>query len=110
MSSIIIHVSHAWYSLIVQDFLLQYRHAQKWVDHFRQHPNMLQADPIWYLKGVHVLLEALFIIGHYDRHEEEMKKLKEFLEHPPCSYKYQPGNTRLAVLLHLTNKPLLHEW
>ena len=74
-----LHVSHAWYSLIVQDFLLQYRHAQKWVDHFRQHPNILQADPIWYLKGMHVLLEALFIIGHYDRHEEEMKKLKEFL-------------------------------
>ena len=88
-----IHVSHAWYSLIVQDFLLQYRHAQKWVDHFRQHPSMLQADPIWYLKGVHVLLEALFIVGHYDRHEEEMKKLKEFLENPPAR-----TNTNLKTL------------
>lgn len=88
-----LHVSHAWYSLIVQDFLLQYRHAQKWVDHFRHHSNMLQADPIWYLKGVHVLLEALFIVGHYDRHKEEMKKLKEFLVDPPSR-----SNTNLETL------------
>jgi len=88
-----LQVSHAWYNLIVQDFLAQYRHAQKWVDHFRNHPAMLQADPIWYLKGMHVLLEALFILGHYDRHNMEMKNLRAFLEHPPSR-----SNTNLETL------------
>jgi hypothetical protein len=88
-----LQVSHAWYNLIVQDFLAQYRHAQKWVDHFRNHPAMLQADPIWYLKGMHVLLEALFILGHYDRHNIEMQNLKTFLEDPPSR-----SNTNLETL------------
>lgn len=78
-----LNVSYAWYSLIIQDFLLQYRYAQKWVDHFRKNPTMLALEPIWYLKGMHVLLEALFILGHYNRHEEEMQHLRAFLENPP---------------------------
>ena len=78
-----LNVSYAWYSLIVQDFLMQYRYAQKWVDHFRKNPDMLALEPIWYLKGVHVLLEALFILGHYEKHQEEVAKLKEFLQNPP---------------------------
>lgn len=78
-----LYVSYAWYSLIVQDFLLQYRYAQKWVDLFHSNPGMLQLEPIWYLKGQHVLLEALFILGHYEKHEEVKKNLKSFLENPP---------------------------
>ena len=77
-----INVSFAWYSLIVQDFLMQYRYAQKWVEHFRNNPEMLELEPIWYLKGVHVLLEALFILGHYEKHEIEVRKLKQFLDNP----------------------------
>lgn len=78
-----LNVSHAWYSLIVQDFLMQYRYAQKWVEHFRKNPDMLELESIWYLKGMHVLLEALFILGHYDKHGQEIKRLKEFLDNPP---------------------------
>lgn len=78
-----LNVSFAWYSLIMQDFLLQYRYAQKWVDHFRKNPDMLALEPIWYLKGVHVLLEALFILGHYEKHQDEVNKLEEFLKEPP---------------------------
>lgn len=78
-----LNVSHAWYSLIVQDFLLQYRHATKWVELFRKNPEMLAIEPIWYLKGMHVLLEALFVLGHAEKHSEEVKKLDEFLADPP---------------------------
>lgn len=78
-----LNVSYAWYSLIMQDFLLQYRYAQKWVDHFRNNPEMLALEPIWYLKGVHVLLEALFILGHFEKHQEEVAKLENFLKNPP---------------------------
>jgi len=77
------NVSHAWYSLIVQDFLMQYRYAQKWVELFRNNPSMLELEPIWYLKGLHVLLEALFILGHFEKHQEVVKQLQEFVENPP---------------------------
>lgn len=78
-----LNVSYAWYSLIVQDFLMQYRYAQKWVELFRKNKQMLELEPIWYLKGMHVLLEALFTLGHYEKHEEICAELKLFLEHPP---------------------------
>ena len=78
-----LNVSYAWYSLIVQDFLMQYRYASKWVEHFRKNPDMLELESIWYLKGMHVLLEALFILGHYEKHEQEVERLKEFLDNPP---------------------------
>ncbi len=78
-----LNVSHAWYSLIVQDFLLQYRHATKWVELFRNNPEMLALEPIWYLKGMHVLLEALFVLGHAEKHSREIEKLDEFLANPP---------------------------
>lgn len=79
-----LNVSFAWYSLIVQDFLMQYRYAQKWVELFRNNPTMMELEFIWYLKGMHVLLEALFILGHYEKHQEELAKLEEFLKDPPA--------------------------
>ncbi len=78
-----LNVSYAWYSLLVQDFLLQYRYSQKWVNLFNDNPDMLELEPIWYLKGQHVLLEALFVLGHYKKHEEVKAQLEAFLEHPP---------------------------
>ncbi|MCH2449676.1 MAG: hypothetical protein MK198_05965 [Gracilimonas sp.] len=78
-----LYVSYAWYSLIVQDFLLQYRYAQKWVDLFHDNQDMLELEPIWYLKGQHVLLEALFVLGHYKKHEEVKGHLESFLKNPP---------------------------
>jgi tetratricopeptide (TPR) repeat protein len=44
---------------------------------------MLALEPIWYLKGMHVLLEALFVLGHSEKHAEEIVKLDEFLANPP---------------------------
>lgn len=88
-----LNVSYAWYSLITQDFLLQYRYAYKWVHLFRDNPEMLKLEPIWYLKGMHVLLEALFILGHHKKHNEEIKKLDEFLKTPPSR-----SNENLEIL------------
>jgi tetratricopeptide (TPR) repeat protein len=78
-----LNVSYAWYSLIVQDFLMQYRYARKWVELFQKNPDMLALESIWYLKGLHVLLEALFILGHHEKHSEVVKQLEEFVENPP---------------------------
>ena len=45
-----LNVSYAWYSLIVQDFLMQYRYANKWVELFHKNQGMLSLEPIWYIK------------------------------------------------------------
>lgn len=78
-----LNVSYAWYSLIVQDFLMQYRYANKWVELFHKNQNMLSLEPIWYIKGLHVLLEALFILGHHKKHAEVVQLLHNFVENPP---------------------------
>ena len=78
-----LNVSYAWYSHIVQDFLLQYRYAQKWVDLFHNEQEMLALEPIWFLKGQHILLEALFILNHSEKLRLEIKILDDFLENPP---------------------------
>jgi len=54
---------------------------------------MLELEPIWYLKGLHVLLEALFILGHFEKHQEVVKQLQEFVENPPSR-----ANENLEIL------------
>ncbi|MTI88183.1 MAG: hypothetical protein FH748_09465 [Balneolaceae bacterium] len=78
-----LYVSYSWYSLITQDFLLQYRYAQKMVNLFHDNPNMLEIEPIWYLKAKHVLLEALFVLGHFKKHKKVVKRLENFVDNPP---------------------------
>ena len=62
---------------------MQYRYAQKWLELFQKNKNMLAIEPVWYLKGLHVLLEALFILGHHEKHTKIVHLLKEFIDNPP---------------------------
>ena len=48
----------------MQDFLSSYKYSQKWVDLFEENPEMKKQNPVFYLKGVSYLLEALFLIRH----------------------------------------------
>lgn len=72
------HQAHCWYYFILYDFSRYYRHAQKWVRLFEEHPEEKKEDPFLYLKAVHNLLNALFITGNDQKMEEELKALEEF--------------------------------
>jgi len=72
------NISHAWYNYIVQDFLLFYKYAQKWVNLFLDNPEMLKSEPAWYLKGLHNLMEALFTLGYYPKYVETLRLMEEF--------------------------------
>lgn len=65
--------AHLWYSFLIQDFLSCYRYSKKWVDLFDEHPNMMQLNPVFYLKGNNYLLESLFFI-------KQQKKFKDTLD------------------------------
>lgn len=73
------HRSHVWYHQITQNFSQCYRHAQTWVDHFHEEPDMIETNMSLYLKGLHNLLNALFNTWQYDK----MKATLEILEAIP---------------------------
>ncbi|MEM1123888.1 MAG: hypothetical protein AAGJ18_25850 [Bacteroidota bacterium] len=70
--------AYVWYNHTTQDFLSCYKYAQKWVDLFRDAPEMKQIDPAIYIKGLHNLLSSLFYLSHYTRFVEVLAELENF--------------------------------
>jgi hypothetical protein len=72
-----LHQSYCWYYYIQLDFPSYFAHAQKWVNLFIHHPKVKEEDPLLYVKAIHNLLNALFIIGKEDRLKQEIERLEE---------------------------------
>ncbi len=62
-----LYQAYCWYGFILQDFLLHYRYAQKWVDLFNAEPHMMRVETPYYIKGLHNLLLAHFMLRNYPR-------------------------------------------
>jgi len=75
-----LYKAYLWQSLILQDFVSSYKYAQKWVDLFDENPEMKKQNPVFYIKGLDYLLEALFFIKHRTKFKEVLEKLKYDLE------------------------------
>ena len=73
-----LHQSYCWYYIIQLNFTKYYRHAEKWVKLFDEHADAKLDDPQLYLKAVHNLLNALFIIGRHEKMIDELNKLETF--------------------------------
>jgi hypothetical protein len=56
-----------WYYHMLQDFPMNYRYAQKWIDVFEQEPHMKKANLPLYIKGLHNLLGSLYNAVQYDK-------------------------------------------
>ena len=72
------HQSYCWYAFIRQDYLMYYRHTQKWVDLFHDEPAMIQIETGNYIKGIHNLLNAHFTIRNYMRFEKTLSQFEIF--------------------------------
>ncbi|WP_196888074.1 hypothetical protein [Aureivirga sp. CE67] len=70
-----LHKAFLWYCFIVQDFLGSYKYAKKWVMLFDEYPEMKKEHPVFYLKGMNYLLEALFFVQKQKRHKKILSKL-----------------------------------
>lgn len=70
--------AHVWYYLIIQDFLMVYRYALKWVELFKEHPDNIIAQPDLYIKGFNNMLDGLYFTGDYTRFEKGLKELGSF--------------------------------
>ena len=72
-----LHQAYCWYYYIQLDFASYFGHAQKWVNLFIRHPKVKEEDPLLYVKALHNLVNALFIIGKEDRLKKEIERLDE---------------------------------
>ena len=70
--------SYCWYAFIRQDFLMYYRHTQKWVDLFSEQPFMIKIETGNYIKGLHNLLNAHFNLRNYPGFEKTLLILEDF--------------------------------
>jgi len=73
-----LHQAYCWYYYIQLDFSRYYRHAEKWVRLFDEHPEAKKDDPSLYLKAMHNLLNALFITAHGEKMNKELHALEKF--------------------------------
>ena len=73
-----LYQSHVWYYNMVHDFTNTYKYAQKWVDLFISDPQWQSRELTVYIKGLHNVLNSLFMAQRYDRFApmyEELLKL-----------------------------------
>lgn len=70
--------AYCWRGLIVQDFLLYYRYARRWVDLFEDEPAMKKVETLFYIKGLHNLLHAHFMLRNYPKFDETLSQFEAF--------------------------------
>lgn len=101
-----LYKAYLWHSLIIQDFVSSYKYAQKWVDIFQENPNMKLQNPVFYLKGVNYLLEALYLI----KHRTKFNQILQLLEHDIKKQRVTLNdNTKTLAFLYVNqNKLNLH--
>lgn len=67
-----------WYAFIRQDFLQYYRYTQKWVDLYDEYPQMRKVELMLYIKGLHNLLQANFLLRDYYRFNKNLERFEAF--------------------------------
>jgi len=70
--------SQAWYGFILQDFLTYYKNCQRWVDLFEKEPQMIKVEPQHFIKGMHNLLNAHFMLRNDKKFLQDIEKFEAF--------------------------------
>lgn len=101
-----LYKAYLWYSFLIQDFRSCYRYALRWVELFYAHPEMITLNPVFFLRGMQYLLEALFFIKDVKRFKETLQKMEETVLEPSFP---KSANIESLVFLHLySHKVNLH--
>jgi hypothetical protein len=101
-----LYKAHLWYSFLVQDFLSSYKYASKWVDLFYERPDMINLNPVFFLKGNHYLLESLFYVKYSSQFKETLEKLEQIVK--TNDFPKNDNISSLAFLYLNANKLNLH--
>lgn len=73
-----LYQSYCWYAFISQDFLMHYRYARKWADLFETYPQMLRIEAPYYVKAMHNLLLAHFMLRNHKGFVADLAKFETF--------------------------------
>ncbi len=95
-----LYQSYCWYAFIRQDFLMYYRHAQKWNNIFNEQPLMIKVETGYYIKGLHNLLNAHFDLRNFRGFEITLKEFKEFAATPLAN---RHDNHRIQTFIYINS-------
>ena len=73
-----LYQSYCWFAYIRQHFLMYYRYSRKWIELYRIEPLMIKVEPGHYIKGMHNLLNAHFVLRDFKGFEETLKAFEAF--------------------------------
>ena len=73
-----LYQSYCWYGYIRQDLLMYYRYCQKWVDLFESYETMKLVEPLYYVKGMHNLLNAHFMLQNDEKFNSVLQQFENF--------------------------------
>ncbi|MDX1478212.1 MAG: hypothetical protein R3301_10945, partial [Saprospiraceae bacterium] len=108
MERLYLYQSYVWLYHITQEFARQYRYAQKWVDLFEDHPELLAHNIPLYLKGLHNLLNVLYLTLQYDRFAAVLADLEQFnVDGRYALTANEASLQRLYLFVHRLNKHFL---
>ena len=77
-----LYQSYCWFAFIRQDFLMYYRYSQKWIDLFAEKEVMISVETGHYIKGMHNLLNAHFVLRNFRKFDSTLKQFEQFAETP----------------------------
>ncbi len=77
-----LYQSFSWYAFIRQDFLMYYRYSQKWINLFTDNEVMFTVETGHYIKGMHNLLNAHFVLRNFKQFELTLQQFEAFAKQP----------------------------
>ena len=101
--------AYSWFTFILQDLLGYYRYSQKWVDLFEANADMKNTESIQYVKGLHNLSTAHFVLLNYKKFEETLQLFEDFASSEAGQ---KDANTQIQTFIYLQiaelNKHFMH--
>lgn len=95
--------SYVWYYHMSQDFANYYRFAQKWVNLFEEYPAMKKPATTSYIKGMHNVLNALFMSGKRKMFKSSFLKFMQFSDINLNLSANEEGQLRVFKFIHGIN-------
>ena len=98
-----LYQSFCWYAFIRQDFLMYYRYSQKWINLFDENEVMLAVETGHYIKGMHNLLNAHFVLRNFKQFKITLQQFEEFAKTPVAN---QHDNFRTHTSIYINSARL----
>ena len=76
-----LYQSYVWHYHMLQDFENYLIYSTLWVELFTEYPDMLKPETTTYIKGLHNILNALFVSGKSKQFDIALNQLLDFQSH-----------------------------